>query len=128
MSPSRFPRVSEARGLHLPAGIHPGLHAGGLRLPRQRRRLTAAGYKVLALSADSVDKLAKFKTEYELLGGRFLATSDPGPRGADSPRRLRREEQLRPHRRGRDPLHLPQANEDGKVIEALYNAGRHRPR
>ena len=37
-------------------------------------RLVAAGYTVLALSADSVEKLAKFKQEYELP---FTLLSDP---------------------------------------------------
>lgn len=37
-------------------------------------RLVAAGYTVLALSADSVEKLARFKQEYELP---FTLLSDP---------------------------------------------------
>lgn len=80
-------------------------------------RLTAAGYKVLSISADAVDKLAKFKEEYSLP---YTLLSDPGHEV---------QTQLAAYGEKNNYGRIIEGairstflvDEDGKVIEALYN-------
>ena len=57
-----------------PKAFTPGCTTEACDFRDAEARLVAAGYTVLALSADSVEKLAKFKQEYELP---FTLLSDP---------------------------------------------------
>lgn len=57
-----------------PKAFTPGCTTEACDFRDSEARITAAGYAVLALSADPVDKLAKFKADYELP---FDLLSDP---------------------------------------------------
>ena len=80
-------------------------------------RITAAGYEVLALSADPVTKLADFKQEYELP---FRLLSDPGHEVQAAYGAYGEKKNY-----GKTVIGSIRStfliDEEGKIIEALYN-------
>lgn len=116
VSPSDF-RGSKLVVYTFPQAFTPGCTQEACDFRDSDARLTAAGYKVLALSADSVDKLAKFKTEYELP---YTLLSDPGH---EVQTRLAAYGEKNNYGRIVEGAIRSTflVDEDGKVIEALYN-------
>lgn len=74
VSPSDF-RGSKVVIFTFPQAFTPGCTQEACDFRDSEARLVGAGYQVLSISADSVDKLADFKSEYSLP---YTLLSDPG--------------------------------------------------
>jgi peroxiredoxin Q/BCP len=100
-----------------PQAFTPGCTTEACDFRDSEARLTSADYRVLSISADSVDKLADFKTKYELP---YTLLSDPGHEV---------QRQLAAYGEKNNYGKVVQGairstflvDESGKVIDALYN-------
>ncbi len=100
-----------------PRAFTPGCTTEACDFRDSEARITAAGYEVLALSADPVTKLADFKQEYELP---FRLLSDPGHEVQATYGAYGEKKNY-----GKTVIGSIRStfliDEEGKIIEALYN-------
>lgn len=100
-----------------PRAFTPGCTTEACDFRDSEARITAAGYEVLALSADPVTKLAEFKQEYELP---FRLLSDPGHEVQAAYGAYGEKKNY-----GKTVIGSIRStfliDEEGKIIEALYN-------
>ncbi len=107
-----------------PAALTPGCTKQACDFRDNLAQLNDAGYQVVGISPDKPAKLAKFR-EHEKLT--FPLLSDPDRKVLTAVGRLRREEDVRQDRAGRDPLDVRGRRRGQDRGGAVQRQG-HRPR
>ncbi len=107
-----------------PAALTPGCTKQACDFTDNLDLLVGAGYDVIGISPDKPEKLAKFREQESL---KVTPPRRPGQEGPGRLRRVRREEELRPHLHGRHPLH-DRRRRTGQGRTRPLQRPRHRPR